>query len=44
MIEDYLKFVRWGNDNYAMRLRLKTYQGADVIIDPRFAFGQPVLT
>ncbi len=43
VIEDYLKFVRWGNDNYAMRLRLKTYQGADVIIDPRFAFGQPVL-
>jgi uncharacterized protein (DUF433 family) len=43
VIEDYLKFVRWGNDPHAMRLRLRTYQGADVIIDPRFAFGQPVL-
>ena len=43
VIEDYLKFVRWGPDHYATRLRLKTYQGADVIIDPRFAFGQPVL-
>lgn len=43
VIEDYLKFVRWGKDRYPNRLRLKTYQGADVIIDPRFAFGQPVL-
>lgn len=43
VIEEYLKFVRWDNDPYAMRLRLKTYQGADVIIDPRFAFGQPIL-
>jgi uncharacterized protein (DUF433 family) len=43
IIETYLKFVTWGTDRYAKRLRLKRYQGADVIIDPRFAFGQPVL-
>ncbi|HUZ52829.1 MAG TPA: DUF433 domain-containing protein [Streptosporangiaceae bacterium] len=43
VIEDYLKFVRWGKDRYPERLTLKAYQGADVIIDPRFAFGQPVL-
>jgi uncharacterized protein (DUF433 family) len=43
VIEDYLKFVRWGKDRYPDRLTLKAYQGADVIIDPRFAFGQPVL-
>jgi uncharacterized protein (DUF433 family) len=44
VIEHYLKFVRWvGRDPYPKRLQLKTYQGADVIIDPRFAFGQPVL-
>jgi uncharacterized protein (DUF433 family) len=43
IIEDYLKFVRWGKGRYPDRLTLKTYQGADVIIDPRFAFGQPVL-
>ena len=30
-------------DRYPQRLTLKAYQGADVIIDPRFAFGQPVL-
>jgi uncharacterized protein (DUF433 family) len=44
VIQRYLKFVRWDPPHiHATRLRLKTYQGADVIIDPRFAFGQPVL-
>jgi uncharacterized protein (DUF433 family) len=43
VIEEYLKFVVWEEDRYPKRLRLKTYQGANVIIDPRFAFGQPVL-
>jgi uncharacterized protein (DUF433 family) len=44
MIERYLKFVHWPRgDRYPTQLRLKAYQGADVIIDPRFAFGQPVL-
>jgi uncharacterized protein (DUF433 family) len=36
--------VTWRSpDRYPLRLTLKAYQGADVIIDPRFAFGQPVL-
>jgi uncharacterized protein (DUF433 family) len=44
VIEQYLKFVTWRPpDKYPQRLTLKAYQGADVIIDPRFAFGQPVL-
>lgn len=44
VIERYLKFVTWhGSDKYPFRLTLNSYQGADVIIDPRFAFGQPVL-
>jgi uncharacterized protein (DUF433 family) len=44
VINNYLKFVSWDEkDPYPTRLKLKTYQGADVIIDPRFAFGQPVL-
>jgi uncharacterized protein (DUF433 family) len=44
VIQQYLKFVSWrSSDRYPMRLTLKAYQGADVIIDPRFAFGQPVL-
>ena len=44
VIERYLKYVTWRSpDRYPLRLTLKAYQGADVIIDPRFAFGQPVL-
>jgi uncharacterized protein (DUF433 family) len=44
IIGQYLKFVTWKSpDRYPLRLTLKAYQGADVIIDPRFAFGQPVL-
>jgi len=44
VIQHYLKFVTWrAPDKYPYRLTLKAYQGADVIIDPRFAFGQPVL-
>jgi uncharacterized protein (DUF433 family) len=44
VIRRYLKFVHWDPRHaHATRLKLKTYQGADVIIDPRFAFGQPVL-
>lgn len=43
VIEQYLTFIRWENDHYPARLKLQAYRGADVIIDPRFAFGQPVL-
>jgi uncharacterized protein (DUF433 family) len=44
VIQRYIKFVRWDTGHiHATRLKLKTYRGADVIIDPRFAFGQPVL-
>jgi uncharacterized protein (DUF433 family) len=44
VIDHYLQFVTWRSpDKYPFRLTLKAYQGADVIIDPRFAFGQPVL-
>jgi uncharacterized protein (DUF433 family) len=44
MIRDFLRFVTWRpSDEYPTRLKLPTYRGADVIIDPRFGFGQPVL-
>jgi uncharacterized protein (DUF433 family) len=44
VIRDYLRFVTWqGRDQYPIRLKLPVYRGADVIIDPRFGFGQPVL-
>ena len=44
VIDRYLKFVTWSKkDRYPTRLDFEAYEGADVIIDPRFAFGQPVL-
>jgi uncharacterized protein (DUF433 family) len=44
VVRRYLKYVTWQSpDRYPLRLALTAYRGADVIIDPRFAFGQPVL-
>lgn len=43
VITEYLRYVTWEEgDDYPVRLRLTGYRSADVIIDPRFAFGQPV--
>lgn len=44
IMKDYLEYVIFGGDadEYPSQLRLKAYEGADVIIDPRFGFGQPV--
>lgn len=43
MIERYLLHIEFDTDGIARRLRLPTYEGADVIVDPRFGLGQPVL-
>lgn len=43
VVETLIKFVSYGSDGYAERLVLRPYGDAQVIIDPRFAFGQPVL-
>lgn len=43
VVELGLKSVSWAPDDYASRLRLVAYLGADVIVDPRFSFGQPIL-
>lgn len=43
VIERYLLNIEWGTDGIAKRLRLPNYDGADVIVDPRFGLGQPVL-
>lgn len=42
VVEAVIKFVSYADDGYADRIRLRPYEGADVIIDPRFGFGQPV--
>ncbi|HZN16812.1 MAG TPA: DUF433 domain-containing protein [Micromonosporaceae bacterium] len=43
VIETVIKYVHYGPDGFADRLVLRPYGAAQVIIDPRFAFGQPVL-
>lgn len=43
IIEPYLLNIEFGADGIARRLKLPTYEGAEVIIDPRFGLGQPVL-
>lgn len=46
VISPYLQLITYdAKDGYVSRLRLKPYvdSGADVIVDPRFGFGHPVL-
>ena len=43
VIERYLRNIEFGADGIARRLNLPAYEGADVIVDPRFGLGQPVL-
>lgn len=44
VIERYLLNIEWGTDGIARRLKLPAYHGVDVIVDPRFGLGQPVLS
>ncbi|MFI7059657.1 DUF433 domain-containing protein [Kribbella sp. NPDC050124] len=43
VVELGLKSVEWAPDDYASRLRLVAYRGADVVVDPLVSFGQPIL-
>lgn len=43
VVRDYLKRVTYGNDGWASRLRLPSYQRADVVVDPKLAFGLPLV-
>ncbi len=44
IIEDYLRYIDWDVDDVARRLRLPQFPtNAPVIMDPDYAFGQPVL-
>jgi uncharacterized protein (DUF433 family) len=44
VIEEYLTYITWDAEGGPARLRLPQYpSGAEVIIDPRFAWGAPVL-
>lgn len=44
VLEEHLKHIDWDSDGNAMRLHLRNFPAsADVIIDPRFGWGAPVL-
>jgi len=43
VVRDYLKRITYGSDGWASRVRLPSYQRADVVVDPRVAFGLPLV-
>lgn len=44
VLDDYLRYIDSADDGSPLRLRLPQYpSNADVIIDPRFGWGSPVL-
>jgi uncharacterized protein (DUF433 family) len=43
VIDAVTRFVHYAPDGFADRITLRPYEGADVIIDPRFGWGRPVL-
>jgi uncharacterized protein (DUF433 family) len=44
VLEEHLRRIDWGQDGHARRLHLRDFPAAaDVIIDPRFGWGAPVL-
>jgi uncharacterized protein (DUF433 family) len=43
VIRAYLKRITYGEDGWAEQLRLPAYRAAEVIVDPRSAFGQPLV-
>lgn len=44
VIAEHLRFIEWDDEGRPLQLRLKQYpKRAEVIIDPRFAWGRPVM-
>lgn len=44
VLDEHLRFIEWDEAGQAQRLRLRQFPtSADVIIDPRFGWGAPVL-
>lgn len=43
VIRDHLKRITYGDDGWPAQLRLPAYATADVLVDPRQAFGQPLV-
>jgi uncharacterized protein (DUF433 family) len=44
LIDEHLRFIKWGDDGWPQAIRLQQFNDiAPVIIDPRFAWGRPVV-
>jgi uncharacterized protein (DUF433 family) len=43
VVKDYLRRIHYGGDGWADSVRLPTYRHAEVIVDPRVAFGLPLV-
>ena len=43
VMRDYLKRITYASDGWASRIRLPSYQRAEVVVDPRAAFGLPLV-
>jgi uncharacterized protein (DUF433 family) len=43
VIRDHLERITYGDDGWAERVRLPAYGKAEVTVDPRQAFGQPLV-
>ena len=44
VLNDYLRYITWDNNGQPEQLRLRQYpEAAEVVIDPRFGWGAPVL-
>jgi len=43
VVRDSLKRITYGSDGWASRVRLPSYQRAEVVVDPRVAFGLPLV-
>ena len=45
ILRAHLRYIEWNDEGDARRLHLRTFpEAADVIIDPRFGWGSPVLS
>jgi uncharacterized protein (DUF433 family) len=43
VVEQYLRHITYGADHWASRVRLPGYERTPVIVDPKRAFGRPVI-
>jgi uncharacterized protein (DUF433 family) len=44
VIREYLQAIRYGDDGYPELIKVPAYSEADVVVDPRRAFGAPVFS